>query len=279
MYRIVIFDVKEQTGVLLCASHLIVDAWAVSIFANMVYTEYNVFKQNIPTDETSHSYTYFAENEIKYFGSGRYERDKKYWHDKYQIQPSICSIKPHSPAALHPDANRYTFQIPACLSSKIRQFALKTRITEAVLSEAALVIYLYRINTENKQVTIGMLVFNRNDAKEKAMIGNCVTTTPMTYDMAGASTAEELFKIIQEGHMQLFRHQKYPYSEILHDLHERFSFSGNLYDVLFSFQNAQLGVNATTKWFSNGSCEVPLEFHVDNRDNKNSYTINLDYQT
>lgn len=51
-------------------------------------------------------------------------------------------------------------------------------------------------------------------------------------------TIEELEKEITKGHMDMFRHQKYPYTNILKSLREKQNFSGNLYDVMMSYQNA-----------------------------------------
>ncbi len=53
----------------------------------------------------------------------------------------------------------------------------------------------------------------------------------------------------------------------------------NLYDVMFSFQNAKTDVDADTRWFGNGYSEVPFTIHVDNRDNQAAYTLTVDYQT
>ena len=277
LFRFVIVEVAECSGVLLCASHLIVDAWAVSLIGNIIYSSY--YNEDTSLNETPYSYAYFVEKEKLYLSSARFENDKVYWNNKYQSQPVECTIKPQSADARKPSAERFTLHTSTALSSEIKQFSLRTGITEAVIFETALLVYLNRINTEKDRVTIGMLVNNRVDAKEKAIVGDFVTTTPMTYDVTNVSTVTELFNVVQKEHFELFRHQKYPYAQLLRDLHERYAFSGNLYSVLFSFQNAQTGVNASTKWFSNGNCEVPLEFHVDNRDNKETYTITLDYQT
>ncbi len=278
LYHFVIVQVGDRSRVLMCASHLIVDAWAVSLISNMIASCYGALAEGEDIEEISYSYTSFAESEKQYLQSQRYEKDKAYWSSQYQIEPSLSSVKPHSSAAIHPSSKRLAVQVPAALSSKIRQFSESSGVTPAVLFESALVAYINRINEDSNRVTVGMLVLNRGSAKEKSTVGDFISTIPATYDLSNVHTAMELFQAIQENHMQLFRHQRYPYAQILRDLRERYSFSGNLYDVLFSFQNAQTGVNGTTKWYSNGNCEVPLEFHVDDRDNQGAYTINLDYQ-
>lgn len=64
---------------------------------------------------------------------------------------------------------------------------------------------------------------------------------------------------------------------ILKNLREKQNFEGNLYDVMFSFQNARTNTDSTTKWYSNGYSEVPFALHVDNRDSSDTYTLTVDY--
>ena len=106
-----------------------------------------------------------------------------------------------------------------------------------------------------------------------------ISTTALTVPLSSDQSCMELCKEITRQHVKLFRHQKYPYSHILRDLHERFGFSGNLYDVIVSFQNAKSNSGTWSRWYSNGFCEVGLELHIDNRDSSNHYTVNIDYQT
>lgn len=49
----------------------------------------------------------------------------------------------------------------------------------------------------------------------------------------------DICKKIITAHMELFRHQKYPYSNILKNPRDKQGFSGNLYDVMISYQNAK----------------------------------------
>jgi len=279
MYRFVIFDIADQSGVLLNASHMISDAWTFGIVPNTLVNWYKAFSADTVLEDDPNSYLPFIESEQKYFCSRRYEKDKAYWAEQYPVRPEFSSIKPNSAPVLTPKAKRYTTVVPSGLSTAINRFYSETNISQAALFEAAIITYLARINPENHAVTIGVPVLNRSGAAEKRAIGMCISTTPLTVPVSSAGSAEELCRLVGSCQFKLFRHQKFPYSHILHDLHERYDFSGNLYDVIVSFQNAKSGTDTKTKWFSNGYCEVGLEFHIDNRDNADCYTLNIDYQT
>lgn len=110
-------------------------------------------------------------------------------------------------------------------------------------------------------------------------MGMFVSTMPLTVSLEKGMTANDLIERVRYGHMELFRHQKYPLSEILRYLREKKDFQGKLYDVMVSYQNAATGIEAETKWYSNGYSEVPFTIHIDNRDGKESHTITVDYQT
>lgn len=148
-----------------------------------------------------------------------------------------------------------------------------------MLFETVLMSYLYRIHPGNSSVTVGIPVLNRGNAKEKNIAGMFISTMPLTITSEEKMTAMVLAKKITSGHMEIFRHRKYPYSVILKNLREKQSFEGNLYDVMISYQNAATGTGARTKWYSNGYSEVPFTMHIDNRDGNDNHTITIDYQT
>ena len=278
MYRFVIFDAAGQSGVLLCASHLITDAWAYSIIIQTGASWYEAFSTGGIADNRASAYSSFAESEQAYLHSERYEKDKSYWAAHYTARPEISFIKPGGLPANTTAARRFTATLSAERSDAINRFYTERHISQAVLFEAALILYLSRINPENSSVTLGIPVLNRSGAAEKRTVGMCISTTPLTIPVSKEDTAFALCQEISRQHVQLFRHQRFPYSHILRDLHERFGFTGNLYDVIVSFQNAKTGFTTKTSWYSNGHSEVGLEFHIDNRDSADRYTLNLDYQ-
>lgn len=247
MYRFVIFDLEDRTGILLCASHLISDAWAISIIASTVYHWYYSFLGAQAPDERECSFRTILEAEQNYLTSARYEKDREYWSQQYQGRPEVSAIRPGSSPVEHPDACRYTTRVSGELTAAINRFYREHNVSQAVLFEAAIMTYLSRINPENRNISLGMLVLNRSGAQEKRVVGTCISTMPLTISFSGGETAMELCRSITREHVRVFRHQRYPYSYILRDLHERFGFSGNLYDVMVSYQNAQTGTDSTTK--------------------------------
>ena len=279
MYRFEIFDTGDCSGVLMCISHLIADAWAISIIAHTVASEYEALSGGSAADGRSCSFLPFVDAEQDYLTSERYRKDQAYWAEKYPVRPEPTPIRPGSLPSKTPAAHRYRAAFSPGLSASIDRFYREHNITQAVLIESALTAYLSRLSPDHRQITLGALTLNRSGAVQKRAVANCITTMPLTIPVASGMTAMDLCREITRQHALLFRHQKYPYSHILHDLHERYGFSGNLYDVMVSFQNAKSNSGVISKWYSNGFCEVGLELHIDNRDSSDHYTVNIDYQT
>ncbi len=279
MYRFEFFDAADRSGVLMCISHLIADAWAISIIARTIFDCYYAAEGSQEETSTAGEYIPFIHFEQEYLSSDRYSKDRSYWAGHFPSAPSLSQIRPGSSEARSPASRRYCCRLSSQRSADIDRFYHEHNISQAVLFEAAVLAYLSRINPDQQNLTLGIPVLNRSGAAQKRAVGMFISTTALTVPVSAEQSAMDLCKEISRQHVQLFRHQKYPYSHILRELHERFGSSGNLYDVIVSFQNAKSNTSAQTTWYSNGFCEVGLEIHIDNRDSADCYTLNIDYQT
>lgn len=279
LYHFAIFQLNGQTGIVTALSHLISDAWTLSLIAKQISDAYWGLAQGDPCENKIWDYLDYLHAEEEYLASCRYEKDTNYWQEKYPDKPEPTAIKLCTAATTAITAKRVISTLGSELTERIGQFCKETSITPAVLFETAVILYLAKINPENQTVTIGTPVLGRHNAREKNTAGMFISTMPLTIPVSASDTAEDLTNRIMDSHRELFRHQRYPYGGILRQLREKYNFTGNLYDVMVSYQNAQTGVNAETEWFSNGYSETPFVLHIDNRDNGNSYTWTVDYQT
>ncbi len=279
MYRFVVIEVENHSGILVNLSHLISDAWTFSIMAKQVEQIYNALKTGQKDMCEEADYRDYIENEKTYLTSDKYQKDALYWNNKYMQQPEKTVMKTGIRQNHAIEANRYIKQLSVKLDHAIINYGKKYQITPAVLFETALMIYLAKINPENRRITIGVPILNRCNAKEKKIAGMFISTMPFTIDIENDVSVLDISKQITKGHMEIFRHQKYPYAEIVESLRKKYQFSDNLYDVMMSYQNATTDIDARTEWYSNGYSEVPFVMHVDNRDGNGTHTITIDYQT
>ena len=278
LYKFEIVRIGERLGILAVLSHMISDAWTFSL----IVTETDRIYGNLLTGENSTEevadYINYIMSEKEYLRSGQFQRDEAYWREQYSIKPDKVSIQVNLSMSDSIKANRIIKSVSPRLSGKIKKHCEDYVVSPAVLFETALNIYLSKLNPDCNRITIGFPILNRTKAWEKKTAGMFISTVPLTVEIAEENTVGQLEQKITRTHIQIFRHQKYPYSMILENLRKDQNFEGNLYDVMFSFQNARTGTDTMTMWFCNGYSEVPFALHVDDRDANNVYQMTVDYQ-
>lgn len=279
MFRMTVFELPEKTGIILCASHLIADAMTYSILAKDVYNIYRQLLCGENTEDGLCGFTEYIAKDKEYTKSEKYRLDRAYWSEKYSGEPTETPIRVCRKSNAGAAAERYTTALSTDFSHMIDLFCAEKGISFAVLFETAVIIYLAKINRDKKAVTIGVPVLGRSSARERKTAGMFISTIPLTIETDKDETALSLCRKTAAIHRDIFRHRKFPYGEILREIREKTAFSGRLFDVMVSCQNAKTDIEAATEWFSNGYCEVPFAFHVDNRDSLESYTFTIDYQT
>lgn len=279
MFRMTVFELPDRTGIMLCASHLISDAWTYSILARDVYDIYKQLCSGGSADGRICSFTECIEKQNEYLSSEKYESDRAYWSEKYSRDIEETPIRLCRRTNVSAAAERYTAVIPSELSQAADEFCKENSISLAALFESAVILYLSKINRDNRTVTIGVPVLGRSSAREKNTAGMFIATIPLTQEVNENESVISLCRKTADTHREIFRHRRLPYGDILREIREKTGFSGRLFDVMVSCQNAKTDIPAKTEWFSNGYCEVPLAFHIDNRDSLDSYTITIDHQT
>lgn len=282
MYRFSVFDTPSQSGICPCMNHLVADAWTLSLFCEKVIAYYDLLEQGLEAGMETVSYLDHIRTEEKYVRSQRYVKDACYWEHRFLKKPDISHIKPAGAVSKSARAGRLTRTIGSDLAGQMRGWCTEHNISLAVILEAAVFAYLYRINDHAGEIFIGVPVLNRAACPEKETAGMFISTIPFGITLSGEETAALLCEKIAVGHREMFRHQKYPYSNILTYIRETFGPVGNLYDVMVSYQNAKIECSADggfyTKWLHNGYSEIPLALHMDDRDGKGILTIHMDYQ-
>lgn len=279
MFRMTVFDLPDRSGIILSASHLIADAWTYSILAADVYDVYERLGRGEKIGGSVCGFTEFIGKYSGYISSEKYRADCDFFMKKYSGNIEESPVRISRNTSVNASSERYTDILSPELCSEAENFCKENGIFTASLFESAVLIYLSHINKDNKTVTIGLPVLGRSGAKEKAAAGMFVSTLPFTVQIDHEESVISFCKRSSEAKREVLRHRNFPYSDILRDIREKSDFSGRLFDVMVSCQNAKTGIPAETEWFSNGFLEIPLSVSFDNRDSAEGYTVTFDYQT
>ena len=275
-----VFSLGNRSGILAKLNHLIADAWSFGLLADKIEDAYHETK-SFPSAE---GYLQYINKDEEYKNSVKYRKDMLFWEEKYQICPERTSlILPESTSLSGTkaiSADRIVKQLPADISESIVAYCHNHGVSESVLFESAVLLYLYRTNPDNKSITIGLPVLNRGYLSEKRTTGMFISTIPLTVTVDADDSISIFIDKVAASQRTVFRHQRYPYEDILKNLRKVHSFTGNLYDVMVSVQNAKIHGQGSfqTRWYPNGYSEVPLVVSIDQRDKQTAYIVTLDYQ-
>ena len=140
--------------------------------------------------------------------------------------------------------NRYTITLDK--KNEMKEYCSKHKISLPVLFEAATTLYSARINNAD-DVTLCSLVLNRSGMKEKSTMGMYNNIVPMTTVVDWNNTFVNLCDEISKEHFQVFRHQRYPFNNIMNLIRERYGQS-SVYDIMISYQNAEVKSMPLITW-------------------------------
>ncbi len=272
----------KKSGIFMKASHLVCDAYSIGLMAQQVLNNYVNLSNGQPiVDEEKPSYKLFLDRETEYIGSEKYFKDKVYFDELFSTQPNSISIAPKQTDKS--EASRYTKILDNEMTIKIKNFCTEHRISEAVFFETMVFSYLKLISGES-DITIGSPVLNRKSHTERQIVGMFVSTNPLKVNVSDSDSFRTLANSVTSKKLELFRRQTYPYLDLQNDIYEKYGYSGKLFDVVVSYQNAKLfdsgeKLDSNTNWVFNGASTNGMIINIDDRDEKNEFVLNIDYQT
>ena len=107
---------------------------------------------------------------------------------------------------------------------------------------------------------------------------------PFYFNLEGNPTFKDFVTSITVQTIGMFRHQKYPYQEILSYLRKQDSSIPNLYNIMISYQNTKTEKDASdikydVRWTHSDFTSDELDIHLFDMNNYGTLNIAYDYQT
>lgn len=279
--KFVMFDnISTGHGGFACIlHHLIGDAWSLSLILEETLRAYNELMQNGAVKGLRESsYKNFIYSEKEYLESEKFQKDKLYWEEKFNKSADIFSFRNNS-NLFETSSIRKTLNVP----QNIVAYCKENKISMFSFFYAIIAIYFSRImNLE--EVMIGTPYLNRTNAKEKNSMGMFISTLPFRQTVNPELTSAEFIKDITVAQLGGLRHQKYPYAELQKYYTSKYGRTNNLYDVMFSYQNAKangsdFNFDFYSRWvFTNHQVES-LVISISDIDNTSLPNIDYDFVT
>lgn len=263
--------------------HLISDAWGMSLIIRDVIRLYDGMIHNQPIDYPScPSYLEYIDSQEDYLTSSRFKKDEEFWHSLFDKEPEVSYISNTKKTDFDTKAKRKTFQLSNELYTEIIDFCKILNTSIFTFFMAVYSLYLSKINQTTSPI-IGTPILNRSGVKEKNTAGMFISTVPFKVQIDSNDTFSNFLKQVASTQLSIFKHQKYPYDKLLHEIKKKYNLSENLYDLVLSYQNARdenqdSTVRHFSKWYESGHILDSLEVHFFDMNNTGSLAIFYDYQ-
>ena len=274
LFNAVMLRFPDTSGILVLSTHhLISDAWSMSLTLEEIFENYNKIISGEKIDLTPNlSYLNFIKSNEEYSQSEKYQKDKEYWNEQFKELPNIISYKEKETSIV---SSRKIFNFDENMINKINEFCKKYNISVYIFLLSIFGIYFRNVFSTTKFV-IGNPVLNRSNFNEKHTMGMFVSVMPFLFNINDSESFIEFSNFVASCQKKMYRHIKYPYHEILNYVRKEYDFVGNLYDIVFSYQNAT--IPSYCKWLPNFAQAESLQIHVKNLDSsQNSLSIHYDY--
>lgn len=270
-------------GFVVTAHHLISDACTAGLLASKVITIYTALLENTENLVAPTSYLSYILSEKNYLSSDKFEKDKAYWDSVFDTVPEmgvIPSVLPSTTDSCR--ANRQMFVMPCNQVEKIHHFCTKNKISIFNFFMAIYAIYIGRVSQLDDFV-LGTPILNRTTFTEKNTPGMFISTVPFRFHVQNDSSFVDFIKQVAIDALGMFRHQKYPYQNILEHIRSQNPSAPNLYDILISYQNTRTNkntakVNYEVRWTFNDFVADAMQIHLFDMNDEGSLNIAYDYR-
>lgn len=276
-----ILKYKDGRGaVLLKMHHIVSDAWSFSKIIEQFLKNYEELQDNKEIIDTDYpSYTSYINSCLEYKESDKYLKDESFWQEYLNGYTQNIGIKDKTKNITN-ISSRYNIKLEKKLNDEIMSYCKENKISPYVMFLTALATYIYRIK-EKDDFVIGTPSLNRSNFKEKQTIGMFVSTLPLRIKIEEGISFLKFAKSISSNTMLLFRHQKYPYIDILKVIRSNNNINEKLYSITLSYQNARATYSDNqkydTKWYKNDYQIEDLQIHILDMDSTGILEINYDY--
>ncbi len=236
-------DILFQLGVELYCwyqkfHHIANDGHGLTIFNETVVAAYNELHQNnrLPEFE-QHPYIDFVEEDTLYAASSQFTKDDIFWSEKFQTlpQPLPFSARKNGLKGDILHTERCTLSVKREVYNSLVSRCNLMGVTPAQFLLACFFAYLHRF-TGNEDIVIGTPILNRSNHVFRRTVGLFMGMMPLRIRIDKNETLFDLAAKIKAETRICYRHQRFPYGEILRRCRSVDGFSHGIFDVTFVYR-------------------------------------------
>ncbi|KZN59879.1 hypothetical protein N473_02885 [Pseudoalteromonas luteoviolacea CPMOR-1] len=235
LFEFILLKGNDNTqGFFIKLHHFIADGWTFAQISRQLSDAYNHCDVTACTDAVDTDFEFLFQQEEKYFNSKRYRKDAQYWQSKFDSLPDLSVF----PAGDDARSQRYVHSLSCEQNALFEQLCQTYGCTENTLLVATSLLQMY-LRTREADLTLGLPVFNRTCAKSKEQLGMLTSTVCSRFLVNEQSTLIEFIDMVSSTLRHDYRHQKYPYEELVSELALAKSGQRRLYHMSVNYYKGQ----------------------------------------
>ncbi|KPA90300.1 amino acid adenylation enzyme/thioester reductase family protein [Pseudomonas asplenii] len=217
-----LLQLAEDEHVLLVTQHHIVsDGWSVAVLIGEFNRLYSAFSQGLddPLPALTLQYADYAAWQQQYLQGERLQAQTRFWNEHLSGAPGLLELPADRP---RPQVQSYRgatlpLELPATLSTRLRQFSQQQGLTPFMTLLAAWSILLSRLSNQ-AEVVVGTPVANRPRQETEALIGFFVNTLALRVDVQAHERVEQLLARVKAITLEAYDHQDLPFEQVVEAL-------------------------------------------------------------
>ncbi len=250
--------------------HIISDGWSMDVLIDELlkgYNDYNKYGESTIKEELEIQYKDYAVWQQSQLKENKLEAQKDFWTKQFEGEIPVLQLPEDK---LRPEVQTYNgklikTRISAAIVNKLKHQANEEGVTLFISLLTVVKVLLHRY-TNAEDIIIGSPIANREHADLENQIGFYLNTLALRTQFKSTYTFKELLQKVKQNTLEAFKHQTYPFDELINDLNIRKDMSRSaLFDVMVVLQNATSNNLIQNK-----------EYEVDGLHISNSYE--LDYE-
>ncbi|KAA1243809.1 non-ribosomal peptide synthetase [Aquimarina sp. RZ0] len=281
LYRFVLVKVAENKHYLFSVyHHIITDGWGTSLMFKRLVKNYNeILEFGKIVSDYPFSYEDFVEDDMIYQQSEAFEKDKKYWVEKFKLLPKALFEKTKINKSQHKSEREVLF-IKREVYNDLNRLAKINKSSAFHIILALLYLYFGRKH-QNQDFAIGLPVLNRSKASYKKTVGLFMGVLPLRIEWNQEINFDELITIIKKQLRQDYRYQRFPLGKLIQEL-QVFNEKDRLMNITLSYEKQDYAdhfqnTKTTVIPMTHQSERVALAMYIREFDEKEDVTIDFDY--
>jgi hypothetical protein len=240
LLRFRLLHVEEDSHVCIVSTHHIVtDGWSNSILVQELSELYLAETDNRPPQlaPLPVQYADFAEWQRQLLQGPVLEAQRSYWQNRLHGAASLALPTDHSPTLVSSDGKRYRFEIPAQLTSRLREISHAEKASLFMVVLASWQAFLSQYCGQN-DIVVGTPISTRTRKELEPLIGLLLNVLIIRTNLRDDPSFHRLIHRVRSRVLEAYANQDLPFELIVSSVQpEREKSNTPLFNVMFTWHN------------------------------------------